>query len=114
MIVLEVISREQKYYEIMKQQRQTINGTQIAILVCSNLALQICKLTTNLTHKYKLETSYCKRVSHHKSNLPQACCVKLIANYRKNRVQTQPRIRPPPPNIPLPQPVALTTQLVGL
>ncbi|GBM20888.1 hypothetical protein AVEN_253697-1 [Araneus ventricosus] len=37
----------------------------------------------------KLEASYCKRVSHHKSNLPQVYCVKLIANYSKNRERRQ-------------------------
>ncbi|GBN58900.1 hypothetical protein AVEN_180093-1 [Araneus ventricosus] len=42
---------------------------QIAILVCSKVALQICKLATNLTQQEsKLETSYRKRVSHHASN----------------------------------------------
>ncbi|GBN49980.1 hypothetical protein AVEN_162362-1 [Araneus ventricosus] len=61
---------------------------------CSNIAPQIRTLATNLTRQEcKLETSYCTQVSHHKSNFPQACCIKLIANYSKNRVRTQPRIR---------------------
>ncbi|GBN88570.1 hypothetical protein AVEN_142634-1 [Araneus ventricosus] len=56
---------------------------------CSNLALQICKLATNLTRqKCKLEKSYRKRVSHHASNLSPACLVKLIANYSKNSTKT--------------------------
>ncbi|GBM73640.1 hypothetical protein AVEN_195933-1 [Araneus ventricosus] len=60
---------------------------------CSNLALQICKLAANLTRQEcKLEASYCKRGSHHKSNLPQACCVKLIANTEHS---DKPRIRAP-------------------
>ncbi|GBN46343.1 hypothetical protein AVEN_139011-1 [Araneus ventricosus] len=83
--------------------------SQIAILVCNNLALQICKLPTNLTRQEcKLETSLRKRVSHHASNLSQACGVKLIANYSKNRVRTQPRIRTR--DLPLPRPLALTTR----
>ncbi|GBN43282.1 hypothetical protein AVEN_230605-1 [Araneus ventricosus] len=68
------------------------DSSQIAILVCSNLAPQSCKLATNLTQECKLEASL-KQVSHHKSKLSKACCVKLIANYSKNRAQTQPRIR---------------------
>ncbi|GBL90620.1 hypothetical protein AVEN_219295-1 [Araneus ventricosus] len=80
---------------------------------CSNLALQICKLATNLTRQEcKLETSYCKRVSHHKSNLPQACCVKLIANYSKNKVRSQPRIRTR--DVSFPKTDALTIQSAGL
>ncbi|GBM16285.1 hypothetical protein AVEN_194032-1 [Araneus ventricosus] len=64
--------------------------SQIAILVCSNLLLQICKLAASLIRKEcKLGTSYCKRGSHHRSNLPQACCVKLIANYSKRREHRQ-------------------------
>ncbi|GBN38487.1 hypothetical protein AVEN_161565-1 [Araneus ventricosus] len=52
--------------------RSTVTS-QIAILVCSNLALQICQLAASLTRQEgKLETSYCKRVSHHASNLQQA------------------------------------------
>ncbi|GBN62484.1 hypothetical protein AVEN_224064-1 [Araneus ventricosus] len=82
---------------------------QTAILVCSNLAVQISKLSINLTwQECKLETSYRKRVSHHASNLSQACRVKLIANYSKNGVQRQPRIRTPDTS--LPKPGALTTQ----
>ncbi|GBN61139.1 hypothetical protein AVEN_28391-1 [Araneus ventricosus] len=82
---------------------------QIAILVCSNLALQICKLATNLTRQEcKLETSYRKRVGHQASNLSQACRIKCIANYSKNRVRRQPRIRTP--DISLPKPVVLTTR----
>ncbi|GBM27542.1 hypothetical protein AVEN_257854-1 [Araneus ventricosus] len=81
----------------------------LALQICSNLALQICKLATNLTRQEcKLETSYRKRVSHHASNLSQACRVKLIANYSKNRVRRQPRIRTR--DIPFPKPVVLTTR----
>ncbi|GBO36514.1 hypothetical protein AVEN_213583-1, partial [Araneus ventricosus] len=81
----------------------------IAILVCSNLALQIYKLATNLTRQEcKLETSLRKRVSHHASNLSQDSGVKLIANYSKNRVQSQPRIQTR--DISLPKPVVLTIQ----
>ncbi|GBM02913.1 hypothetical protein AVEN_25871-1 [Araneus ventricosus] len=91
----------------MKILQREVN--QIAILVCSNLALQICKLATNLTRQEcKLETSYCKRVSHHKSNLPQACCIKLIANYSKNRERTQPQIRTR--DVLFPKPDTLTIQ----
>ncbi|GBM53522.1 hypothetical protein AVEN_129519-1 [Araneus ventricosus] len=54
---------------------------------CSNFALQICKLAARLTwQECKLETSERKRDSHHASNLSQACGVKLIANYSKNRL----------------------------
>ncbi|GBN42030.1 hypothetical protein AVEN_192525-1 [Araneus ventricosus] len=57
---------------------------------CSNLAQQNYKLAASLIRlECKLETSYCKRVSHHKSNLLQACCVKVITNYSKNKVRRQ-------------------------
>ncbi|GBL84236.1 hypothetical protein AVEN_118631-1 [Araneus ventricosus] len=72
-----------------------------------NLALQICKLAARLTRQEcKLETSESKRDSHHALNLSQACRVKLIANYSKNRVGTQPRITTR--DLPLLKPVALT------
>ncbi|GBM98205.1 hypothetical protein AVEN_268135-1 [Araneus ventricosus] len=49
----------------------------IAILVCSKLALQICKLAGRLTRQEcKLEISLQKRRSHHATNLQQACHVK--------------------------------------
>ncbi|GBN21921.1 hypothetical protein AVEN_42431-1 [Araneus ventricosus] len=80
---------------------------------CSNLALQICKLAASLTRQVcKLETSERKRDSHQASNLSQVCGVKLFVNYSKNRVLTQPRIRTR--DLPLPKPVALTTQLATL
>ncbi|GBN02822.1 hypothetical protein AVEN_213877-1 [Araneus ventricosus] len=64
---------------------------QIAILVCSNLALLICKLATTLTgQKCKLETSLRKRLRHHTSNLSNAYGFKLIANCTKNRVRAPP------------------------
>ncbi|GBM61119.1 hypothetical protein AVEN_152260-1 [Araneus ventricosus] len=54
---------------------------------CNNLAFQICKLAAGLTwQKCKLETSYCKQVSYHPSNLPQAsqrakkACLKGFGN----------------------------------
>ncbi|GBL79320.1 hypothetical protein AVEN_92526-1 [Araneus ventricosus] len=85
---------------------------QIAILVCSNLALQIYKVAASLTRKEcKLETSYCKRVSHHASNLQQAFCVKHIVNYSK-KYADEPQIRTP--DNPLPKPVVFTTQPEGL
>ncbi|GBM12568.1 hypothetical protein AVEN_235906-1 [Araneus ventricosus] len=75
--------------------------SQIAILVCSRLALQICKLAASLTRQEcKCETSLqqvnasfevtmgrtCSKLrSHHGTNLQQAC----IANYSKNGVRTQ-------------------------
>ncbi|GBM30259.1 hypothetical protein AVEN_26166-1 [Araneus ventricosus] len=55
---------------------------------CRNLGLQISKLAASLTlQESKLETSHCKRVSNHTSNLQQACRVKLIANYSINKVR---------------------------
>ncbi|GBN93656.1 hypothetical protein AVEN_29577-1 [Araneus ventricosus] len=57
--------------------------THIAILVCSKLALQICKLARLTRQECKLETSLQKRQSHHATNLQQACHVKLIANIAK-------------------------------
>ncbi|GBL80858.1 hypothetical protein AVEN_26281-1 [Araneus ventricosus] len=86
--------------------------TQIEILVCSNLALQICKLAASLTRQEcKLETNYCKRRSHNASNLQLSCYVKLIANYSRNRVRRQ--ISDSHPDNPLPKPVALATQAAG-
>ncbi|GBM98556.1 hypothetical protein AVEN_186093-1 [Araneus ventricosus] len=85
--------------------------SQISVLVCSNLALQICSKfdTVRMQAWNKFEVRCCKQRSHHTSNLQQACCVKLIANYSKNRVQRQPLIRTP--DMPLPKPVVFTTQL---
>ncbi|GBO42205.1 hypothetical protein AVEN_221874-1 [Araneus ventricosus] len=75
---------------------------------CSNLALQIYKLAANLTpQECKFDTSYCKRRSHHASNLQQACCVKLIGNCSKNRVRRR------TPDNPLPKPITLATQQAG-
>ncbi|GBL84043.1 hypothetical protein AVEN_100902-1 [Araneus ventricosus] len=81
-------------------------ASQIAILVCRNLVPQNCKLATNLTRQEcKFETTYCKRVSHHKSNLTQACCVKLIANTQStNKASIRSR------DTTHPKPVALTIQ----
>ncbi|GBM49863.1 hypothetical protein AVEN_191258-1 [Araneus ventricosus] len=45
---------------------------------------------TRVQASNKFETSYSKLRSHHGTNLQQACRVKLIANYSKNRVRTQP------------------------
>ncbi|GBN59226.1 hypothetical protein AVEN_112530-1 [Araneus ventricosus] len=60
----------------------------------------------------KLETSYCKRLSHHALNLQQACCIKHIANYSKIKVRRdEPQIQTP--NNPLPKPVAVTTKSAG-
>ncbi|GBO09757.1 hypothetical protein AVEN_195725-1, partial [Araneus ventricosus] len=73
---------------------------------CSNLARQIWKLAASLTRQ-ELETSYCKRFSHHASNFHQACCVKHIANYSK-KYADEPQIRTP--DNPLPKPVVFTTQ----
>ncbi|GBM96332.1 hypothetical protein AVEN_182468-1 [Araneus ventricosus] len=67
---------------------------------CSNLALQISKLAASLTRQQcKFETSYWKRVSHHASNLQQACCVKHIVNHSKNYAD-EPQIRNPENPIP--------------
>ncbi|GBM79970.1 hypothetical protein AVEN_39598-1 [Araneus ventricosus] len=64
---------------------------------CSNLAPQICKLAASLTRQEcKHETSYCKRVSHHASNLQQACCVKHIAEYSKKYADDNLRFESPP------------------
>ncbi|GBM67666.1 hypothetical protein AVEN_226033-1 [Araneus ventricosus] len=51
--------------------------TQVPILVCSNLALQMCSKFDTA----RAQASYCKRQSHQTSNLQQAWCVNLIANY---------------------------------
>ncbi|GBM99917.1 hypothetical protein AVEN_190931-1 [Araneus ventricosus] len=60
----------------------------------SNLALQICKLAASLTRQEcKLKTSFCKRVSHHDSNLQQVSCVKHIANYSKKYADEPPTTR---------------------
>ncbi|GBO18642.1 hypothetical protein AVEN_207932-1 [Araneus ventricosus] len=72
----------------------------------------ICKLAASLARQEsKLETSYCKRVSHHASNLQQACCDKHIANYSK-KYADEPQTRNP--DNPLPKPVVYTTQPEGL
>ncbi|GBM86633.1 hypothetical protein AVEN_71834-1 [Araneus ventricosus] len=73
----------------------TQHTSQIEILFCSKVAaILLCKSATYLTRQEcKLETSLHKRISHHESNLSQACGVKLIANCSKNRVRTQPRTR---------------------
>ncbi|GBM36172.1 hypothetical protein AVEN_223238-1 [Araneus ventricosus] len=85
----------------------------IAILACSNLALQIRKLAASLTRQEcKHETSYYKQASYHALNLEQACCVKLIAICSKNRVQKQPQIRTS--DISLPKPVVVTTRPASL
>ncbi|GBN76354.1 hypothetical protein AVEN_172627-1 [Araneus ventricosus] len=88
--------------------------TQITILVYSKVAaILLCKFATRMTRQERtLETSYRKRVSHHASNLSQACHVKLTANYSKNRVRRQPWIRTL--DIPLPKPVVLTTRQARL
>ncbi|GBN44754.1 hypothetical protein AVEN_146911-1 [Araneus ventricosus] len=78
---------------------------QIAILVCSKVAASLTR------QESKLETSYCKRRSHHASNLQKACCVKLIANYSKNRVRR--RTSDSKPANPLPKPAALATEPAG-
>ncbi|GBM24200.1 hypothetical protein AVEN_199428-1 [Araneus ventricosus] len=84
--------------------------SQIAILVCSNIALQICKLAASLT-RHKLETSFCQRVSHLASSLQQACCVKHIENYSK-KYADEFQIRNS--ENPFPKPVVFTTQPEGL
>ncbi|GBL73136.1 hypothetical protein AVEN_159221-1 [Araneus ventricosus] len=67
LLYLSITTRPDILYSVnCLSQIQEQPTTQIAILVCSNLALQICKLATNLTRQEcKLETSYRKRVSHH-------------------------------------------------
>ncbi|GBM06042.1 hypothetical protein AVEN_49425-1 [Araneus ventricosus] len=71
-----------------------VKVAQIAILVCSRLALQLCKLSANLSRQVcKCETSLQQvnaslevTIGRTCSSLPQAC----IANYSKNGVRTQP------------------------
>ncbi|GBO15210.1 hypothetical protein AVEN_45745-1 [Araneus ventricosus] len=75
-----------------------IVGLQNEVSAYLNEVILLCKSATNLTRQEcKLETSYSKRVSHYASNFSQAWRVKLIANYRKNRVRKQPRVRTPTP-----------------
>ncbi|GBM83929.1 hypothetical protein AVEN_236584-1 [Araneus ventricosus] len=73
--------------------------SQIAILVCSSLALEACNI---------FDTARVQVNANELVTTRQACRAKLIANYSKNRARRQPRIRTP--NIPFPKPVALTTQ----
>ncbi|GBL99478.1 Fatty acid synthase [Araneus ventricosus] len=72
----------------------------IAILVCSRLALQVCKLSENLSRQVcKCETSLQQVNASLEVTIGRTCSkpaaslhCKLIANYSKSRVRTQPRI----------------------
>ncbi|GBO23936.1 hypothetical protein AVEN_88225-1 [Araneus ventricosus] len=71
--------------------------TQIVILVCSKFALQVCKLSENLSRQMcKCETSLQQLNASLEVTIGQTCSkftailhCKLIANYSKNRVRTQ-------------------------
>ncbi|GBL82428.1 hypothetical protein AVEN_252567-1 [Araneus ventricosus] len=68
--------------------------------ICSRLPLQICKLTANLSRQEcKCETSLQQVNASFEVNMGRTCSkfaadlhCKLIANYSKNRVRTQPGI----------------------